>query len=444
VNDHARPRRGPRARPVAEAPVEVLLARAEELARSWAIALILLRPLERIGEIPLGDLAREGPALCAQAVRALESEAELERMPPARASAGRDSRSAVRRLGALAGARDARTTVEAVEALRGVLWEALMDELREPSARQVAELSDRLAYVCATILDAALEETLDATATRPLDLLADRVGLAVAGSGRASPDHPRSPTGPTRAILVDEQEDVPLQAPTVARPHERADAPSQAHPSARPHERADVPSQAQPIARPPRAAANPLPWDLPAAESSRTPEFEIAGDPGEQGPAAWIGSIGRQLERFGQDGLPFAVLLVELFDAERPASPEPSGELSSVTSQVERALQQELGRLPDGPAGPLTRERPGRYWLLAPGIDGVGARALAERLTRAVRQLRSARGGSLDVAVGTAVCPEDGRGAAALAAHADIGLLAAHAAGRASTGRPIALVDDPV
>jgi predicted signal transduction protein with EAL and GGDEF domain len=48
------------------------------------------------------------------------------------------------------------------------------------------------------------------------------------------------------------------------------------------------------------------------------------------------------------------------------------------------------------------------------------------------------------VAVGTAVCPQDGREAAALAAHADIGLLAARAAGRASAARPIALVEDRV
>src|SRR5437870_4366683 len=39
-----------RARAVAGAPVQPLLARTDELARRWAIALILALPLERIGE----------------------------------------------------------------------------------------------------------------------------------------------------------------------------------------------------------------------------------------------------------------------------------------------------------------------------------------------------------------------------------------------------------
>jgi len=174
------------------------------------------------------------------------------------------------------------------------------------------------------------------------------------------------------------------------------------------------------------------------------PEIEVADSRGENGPAAWIGTIGRQLERSALDGLPFAVLLAELIDPERPASSELSGELSGLAGQAEQALAQELTGPGDHPAGTVTRERPGRYWLLAPGAETIRAGALADRLTRAVRRLGRARGVPLEVAVGTAVFPQDGREPAALAAHADIGLLAARAEGRAFAGRPIALVDDPL
>jgi hypothetical protein len=47
-----------RARPVAELTFEPLLERTRELARRWAIALILDNPLESLGAVPLEDLAR--------------------------------------------------------------------------------------------------------------------------------------------------------------------------------------------------------------------------------------------------------------------------------------------------------------------------------------------------------------------------------------------------
>src|ERR1039458_4509134 len=144
----------PRARPVADLPIDAVLARADELARGWAIALICVRPLDGMGDIPLAELALEGPSLCAQAVRAVQSDVELDRLTGQGAPTGREETAPARRLAAMAGARDAAAAVEAVEALRGVLWEVLLDELRWPifdrsPARQVADISDRLAYVCA-------------------------------------------------------------------------------------------------------------------------------------------------------------------------------------------------------------------------------------------------------------------------------------------------------
>jgi GGDEF domain-containing protein len=172
-------------------------------------------------------------------------------------------------------------------------------------------------------------------------------------------------------------------------------------------------------------------WETTPGDGSRetTPRIEIRDVRGEAGPAAWIGSIGRRLERYAQDGLPFAVLLVELLDSERLAHAEPLDEMSRLSSEVQDALARELR-----PADSLTCERPGRYWLLTPQTDGVAARRLAEQLASAARSSASHRGTPLEVAVGIAVCPEDGRQASELAAHADVDLYAARAAGRSSIG----------
>jgi hypothetical protein len=144
------------------------------------------------------------------------------------------------------------------------------------------------------------------------------------------------------------------------------------------------------------------------------------------------------------------VLLVELRGIERLRRDGSPGALTRLEGQVEQVLAAELqptGLAPAGTGanrelgqtpwtGSLTRERPGRYWLLAPETDHLGARALAERLVRAVRDLAGGSGDSLEVAVGTAVCPADGREAAELAAHADIELYAARSSARAAVGRP--------
>lgn len=142
-------------------------------------------------------------------------------------------------------------------------------------------------------------------------------------------------------------------------------------------------------------------------------------------PSAWTHSIGRRLERYREDRLPFAVLLIEVLDIDRLAHAEPRQELARLTTQVERAIGAELR-----PADLLTHETQGRYWLVTPETDAPGARRLAERLARAVRLAAQHRGVPLEVAIGIAVCPEDGQDASTLAAHADVGVYAARAAGR--------------
>jgi hypothetical protein len=397
VSDARSPIPPPRARPVAELPLDALLARADELARRWAIALILARPLEGIGGVPLEELARGAPALCAQTIRALHSDLELDRLTGAGAPSGREHSAGARSLMEMSGAPNAPALALAVEALRGAVWEGVREEIRVPGygeagSRQLADLGDRLAYVCTRMLVAALEADAGVTQAREPD------GQAPPAAG-GEPQERRAGGG-GRAVLVDEHID---SASSVSPP-------------------------------PDRGAERALAREHPQ-------EIEIHDARGGEGPAAWIGSISRQLERLREDGLPFSVLLVEPLQAEPMVLAERSGEMLRLAEEIEDALTVALrvapgrdlagespgrGRAPW--SGSLTRERPGRYWLLAPESDRVRAERLAERLRSAVASVVEYRGMPLDLVVGIAVCPEDGMQAAALAAHADVGLYAARSA----------------
>src|SRR5204863_415730 len=68
-----------RARPVADAPVAALIAGADELAKGWLLELVASGPLAAASGLPLDDLVRDGPALCAAMARALSDDAELAR-----------------------------------------------------------------------------------------------------------------------------------------------------------------------------------------------------------------------------------------------------------------------------------------------------------------------------------------------------------------------------
>jgi len=262
----------------------------------------------------------------------------------------------------------------AAQTLSETLWEALHEELIDPRGQRVAELSGRLADVAATVA------SLSQVDTEMGDGMSAGVGV---------------------------EADVAAQSPPTNAPLASTDEPSQLR----------EPSAEE---EPPSVAV--LVDELAPQEP---PEIEIRDERRERDPTAWIASIGRRLERYERDGLPFAVLLVELADVERLRHAELPGEVARLTGLVEAALAGELA-----PADSLTCESPGRYWLLAPEADASSARALAGRLAEAVRGAASHRGAPLQVAVGIAVCPVDGSQAAVLAAHADLALYAARAAGR--------------
>jgi hypothetical protein len=433
--------RVPRARAIADLSCDLLLAQAEELARRWVIAMIRVRPLDAIGELPLAELARDAPVLCAQMLRAVQSDVELERLTGRGAPSGREQSAAARRLAAISGAHDPIALVDAVEVLRGVLWQSLIDQLSEPSARQVGDIADRLAYVCAAVLASAIES---APRTAP----AGATDVDVAGSTASEPVREHGPL----AVAADEAVIVDERAAGTRAPIARANAPSSGEspparqrsaqaPASRSDERPLSWDESPPV--PPRISrmrAGALSWDEPSPGLPEVPlaEIEIRDERGEEGPAAWIGSIGAQLRRFEHDALPFAVLLVELVELERLRRRESPEELLRLAGQVEHALAAESG----GSSGLLTRERPGRCWLLAPGTDRDGAERLAARLARAVAASVSYRGEPVAVAIGTAVCPDDGREPAALAAHADVDLYAARMAARVPSLRRATSVDE--
>jgi hypothetical protein len=380
----------PRARPIGELSLEQLAARGEEFARRWAIELIRARPLADIGELPLDELAREAPALCAQALRAVGSDVELERLTGRGAPSGREDTAPALRLAAICGARDPAMLAEGAEALRGVLWETLSAQLVEPPARLLAELCDRVAHICAAMLAAALQAPAEARAHAAADV-SDVV------TSRPAVASPAAPAWAPPAVIVDER---------VARAQPAAGGSSEGAPRA-----LESALAAKPVA---------VPVEAPDTQ------IEIRDQRREEGPSAWIDSIGAQLEHFERDGAPFAVLLVELAEVERLRQEQPPDELARLSARMERALGDVLGAW----SGSLTRERAGRCWVLVPGADRSEAERLARRLLDDVAVRERSHGGRLPIAIGTAVCPDDGRQASALAAHADLGLYAARTAGR--------------
>jgi GGDEF domain-containing protein len=168
-----------------------------------------------------------------------------------------------------------------------------------------------------------------------------------------------------------------------------------------------LPDARSPEARrgePPDAAAPPLEADLAVAEEP------------------WRAAVEGALETYARDATPFALLAIEVPDAERLVAA--GGADAAALVAFERGART-AARAGDT----VVRERPGRLWIVAPGLDGDGARALAREIAEAAPGTAAPHGVPLTASAGIAACPEDGIGAPALAAQADERLFAARAAG---------------
>lgn len=330
----------------------------------------------------------------------------------------------------------------AAQQLSDVLWETLQEELSGgPYAERVRELSGRLVEVSSTVALLASAPGAGATGSDAPDSKLDSgdggrtrnepealgssgaLSARVATGSSAQADTP--PVGSPPGAAGSEQPPVERRKPpATSQPETSSPAALQSIPTSVGEYTFTklVDEQEQTAAQQPLASVEPI-----------QPEIEIRDVRREEGPSAWVSSVGRLLARHAEDGLPFAVLLVEIVDVARLERSETPHDLHGLVAQVETALGRGM-RATDR----LSRETLGRYWLVAPETNGTGAQMLAERLARLVRTSATHRNVPMEVAIGIAVCPDDGTEAPALAARADLGVYSARA-----TGRSIAHTDPP-
>jgi GGDEF domain-containing protein len=111
-------------------------------------------PLDDAPAILATDLTRDGPRVCDAVLRAIADETDLRRLEP-----GGVLTPLAARVGEMAGAAAPAAVSRAVDALVGVIWAAVRDELRGADADLVAELTERLALIGELVRSAALERS---------------------------------------------------------------------------------------------------------------------------------------------------------------------------------------------------------------------------------------------------------------------------------------------
>jgi len=156
------PRRRP-ARAVADAPINPLLARLDELTKGWLLALLEHASLEEAPGILAADLPRDGPRLCEAVVRALGDDADLRRIEP-----HGQLEPLVSRTGRLAGATNPEASIRAVDTLEAVIWSAIRSELRDDDPDLLADIAERLSRIVGLVRAAVLRgATASAPASQP-------------------------------------------------------------------------------------------------------------------------------------------------------------------------------------------------------------------------------------------------------------------------------------
>jgi GGDEF domain-containing protein len=271
------------------------------VARAWLLGVMAAVPLADAGDVPVADLAAEGPRLCAALLEAVASDAALERLAP-----GGDLEGAASGAARLAGARDPAGAAAAVARLRDALWRELSASVPREDAAFAIALSERVAHVADVVTAAVLRSPIEA-----------------------------------------------------------------------------------------------------ALRSAEEP---------------WSDMVRRAVAAHGRDGAPVSVLVVEAQDADRlaVAGDTDAAALERFEAAVGAAVRE---------GDQVARERAGRLWVIARGLDAEGARALAGRLAEAGSAAASPHGAPLAAAAGVATCPSDATTPETLAELADERLFAARAAG---------------
>jgi len=276
------PPRRRRARPVADAPVDALLARTQDLTKGWLLALLEQAPLDEAPSILAADVARDGPRVCDAVIRALADDTDLRRLQP-----GGALELLVSQTGEFAGAHSVDAASRAVDALGAVIWSAVRDALPQPDPDQVSELAERLAVVIELVRGATLRRAAGEEVPAPAQI------------------RPERPAGPS-----------PVSDPPPA-------------------------PQAPPP--PPRAAPAPRPEPPEHREGEhREPEHREPETPPPD--ALWVGAIEDEIARSERGGTPLSLLLVELEESERLAAVEEPHEVMATFGRFAQAVRSVLRR----------------------------------------------------------------------------------------------------
>ena len=361
------PPRRRRARPVADAPIDALLPRSEDLAKGWLLALLEQAPLDDAPAILATELTRDGPRVCDAVLRAIADDTDLRRLEPGGALVPLAAR-----VGELGGAAAPAAVARAVDALVGVIWAAVRDELRGADADLVAELTERLALIGELVRSAALERATTAPqAPAPPPVSPPRVSPPPPGSSVPPPVSPAPPPAPGPA---------PMAPP---------------------------PPVASTRAAPPAQRAWPGLGDPPTLDPSR---------------ALWVSALEDEILRSA--GAPLSLLVAELEDAERVSAIESRTDARAVFNRFVCAVRSAVRR-----QDILVSESEARAWIIARDTARGDAHALGERIAVAVRSSARWQGAPLVASVGLAVSGEDGDTSGELIEAAEEARFAAAASG---------------
>jgi GGDEF domain-containing protein len=168
------------------------------------------------------------------------------------------------------------------------------------------------------------------------------------------------------------------------------------------------------------AAAERPARDPPAAERPARDAAALAAD---RGPAGSLSDRRAAADRFIAERRRFALLAVEVDDADRLLAAEPEAARVAL-ARAQDAVHDQLR-----PDDVLVGDGAGRMWVMAADLGASGGRSLAERVADAVAGVASPHGAPLSVSIGLVASPSDGTDLAALEARADEALFAARAAG---------------
>ena len=408
------PPRRRRARPVADAPVDALLARVDDVAKGWLLAVLESAPLKDAASILAGELAREGPRICGAVVRALASDDDLRRL-----EAGGPLESLASRAGELVGASRVQAITEAVEALRSVIWSAVREEVSYPDADQISELAERLALVIELVRVAALRRSAEGARQPGVDEYAS-AGLSDELGGHDQ-------------LIEDDQ---------VGRSDQVAEAAPPAPRDAAPGEGVAPPGASEAVGNEARDAeigeAETREAETREAEALEAEALEaeaLEGGAPESGPetpetthrdagALWVSALDDDIAQAIHSSAPLALLLVDLDDADRVLAVEQHAEASATFGRFAQAVRAVVRR-----QDILACETDTRAWIIARDTSRAGAQALGSRIAHAVGDAATWRGAPLRVSVGVAVLGEDGYDSASLIGAAEEASFAAAASG---------------